>query len=369
MKGLSMQNRKSKPHFRFCIACLCFIIFTTNCNISFATDSVDELEQAAVNQQTRLADLRAEVLLLTQEAQDLSAQVAETQEAARTTELNLAAAELSQQSQYERMKKRIKYMYENGNLSLLELICSAESMADFINATSFVASITEYDREQLEEFQALQDNIFLKSQELTQQQNELNAMQETLVDKQASLSSIIETAESDLALTQSQLASARAAAIPTPAAPVEGTSPSENISANNNTPADNNTDTITQQPPMQTDVSELALFAGILECEAGTSDYNALLAVATVILNRVSAGGYFRNSNTIREVIYQRGQFPPATNGKLDRILARGPASLCFTVAQDALNGARYAPVIHCLSFQMASSGYTGVVVGNNVFY
>ena len=361
MKGLSMQNIKSKPHFRFCIACLCFIIFATNCNISFATDSVDELEQAAVNQQTRLDDLRAELLLLMQETEKLSVQVTETQEAVRTTELNLAAAKLSQQSQYERMKKRIKYMYENGNISLLELICSAESMTDFINATSFVLSITEYDREQLEELQALQDKISLESQELAKQQSELSAIQETLADKQASLSTKIETTESALALTESQLANARAAATPAPV--------TQNEDNASNQTSTNNNDTITQQPPMPADTSELALFAGILECEAGRTDYNALLAVATVILNRVDAGGYFRNSNTIREVIYQRGQFPPATNGKLDRILARGPAALCYTVAQDALNGARYAPVIHCLSFQMAGSGYTGVVVGNNVFY
>ena len=368
-----MQNKKLKPFSRFCIACLCFIILITNSHISFATDSISELEQSTDNQRTELANLRTELLALTQETEALSTKITETQEVAKETELHLAAAKLSQESQYEQMKKRIRYMYENGSISLLELICSAENMTDFINATSFVFSITEYDRIQLEELQALHDKIALQSQELAKQQEELATMQETLVDKRSTLATKIETTESSLALTQSQLAQARVAATPPPpvaSTPTQNTTEDNNTTTNNNTDSDNSsTGSITQQPPMQTDVSEIALFAGILECEAGTTDYNALLAVATVILNRVGAGGYYKNYNTVRDVIYQRGQFPPATNGKLDRILARGPGSLCFTVAQDALNGARYAPVSHCFSFRAASSGHSGINVGNNVFF
>ena len=360
-----MQNKKFKPIFRFYIACLCFIILITNAPTSLATDSIEELEQSAANQQTGLTDLRTELLTLTQESEDLLESITETKEAVRITELNLVAAELSQQSQYQRMSKRIKYMYENGAVSLLELICSAESMSDFINTTSFVFAITEYDREQLEELQVLYERISHESQELAKQQNELAQMQQTLEEKRTTLSTKITSAEASLALTASQLAEARAVAASVSAPDV----PAIIVNDDATSTSEDNTTNITQQPPIQTDVSELVLLAGILECEAGSTNYDALLAVATVILNRVNSGGYFGNANTIRDVIYQRGQFPPATNGKLDRILARGPASLCLTVAQDALNGARYGPVSHCLSFRAASSGQGGVVVGGNVFF
>ena len=54
--------------------------------------------------------------------------------------------------------------------------------------------------------------------------------------------------------------------------------------------------------------TDLVLFAAILECEAGSSGYDGLLAVATVIMNRVESPRY---PNTLKGVIYQSGQFSP----------------------------------------------------------
>ena len=55
------------------------------------------------------------------------------------------------------MKKRIKYMYETGNTSLLQIIFSSESMGDFLNKAEFVKNITEYDRNMLDELQIILD--------------------------------------------------------------------------------------------------------------------------------------------------------------------------------------------------------------------
>ena len=54
------------------------------------------------------------------------------------------------EEQYEAMKLRIKYMYEAGNTTFLELLCSAEDMADFLNKTDFVQNVSEYDRDMLQ---------------------------------------------------------------------------------------------------------------------------------------------------------------------------------------------------------------------------
>jgi spore germination cell wall hydrolase CwlJ-like protein len=58
------------------------------------------------------------------------------------------------------------------------------------------------------------------------------------------------------------------------------------------------------------------LLSKIIQVEAGYETYQSQLAVGSVIMNRVNDD---RFPNTIKEVIYQHGQFPPAHNGLLDK--------------------------------------------------
>ena len=67
--------------------------------------------------------------------------------------------------------------------------------------------------------------------------------------------------------------------------------------------------------------SELELFAALIECEAGSTHYEGMLAVASVVMNRVNHRYY---PDTITGVIYQSGQFSPVASGKLDKVLKRG---------------------------------------------
>ena len=108
----------------------------------------------------------------------------------------------------------------------------------------------------------------------------------------------------------------------------------------------------------------MILLAALIECEAGSSNYEALLAVGAVVVNRMKHANY---PDTVYGVIYHPGQFPPATNGKVDKILARGTKDLCETAARDALNGK--TNVEDCISFRAAGNGYVGTVIGDNVFF
>lgn len=62
---------------------------------------------------------------------------------------------------------------------------------------------------------------------------------------------------------------------------------------------------------------ELTTFAALLDCEA-IHDYNSMLAVATVIMNRVESPLF---PNSIHGVIYATRQFEPVWSGRLDSVL------------------------------------------------
>jgi len=345
-----MNNRNLKKLLQSLTVLLCAVVLVVpNVSVYAATVEeikVEDLQKETSDLESQLSDLNSEMESLSSEIQELAAQIKEIDEETEIAQLDLAAAKLSQESQYEAAKKRIQYMYENGNSSLLELIFSAESMSEFLNNSEFVSVITEYDREMLESLQEVTDTVSAKEQELSEKQNSLAAAKEELETKQSTLSSKIETVQNDLTASTEQLNAATAAQ----AAATEAQS------------------SVVLKPgsAVSTSDSEIALFAAILHCEALQDDYDALLAVATVIMNRVESSNY---PNTIRDVVYQKGQFSPVSSGKLDRILAQGPTALCYTVAKDALAGARLEKVQNCLSFRMIGTSYSGVLVGDNVFF
>lgn len=75
------------------------------------------------------------------------------------------------------------------------------------------------------------------------------------------------------------------------------------------------------------------LLAKIIQVEVGYESYESQLAVGSVIMNRVNDK---RFPNTIHDVIYSRGQFPPAHNGLLDK---SKPSESVLRAAKAVLSG------------------------------
>ena len=69
--------------------------------------------------------------------------------------------------------------------------------------------------------------------------------------------------------------------------------------------------------PCYTD-EELRLMSAIIFCEAGAESYTGKVAVGIVVMNRVRSDLF---PNTVKKVIYERGQFTPARSGALARAL------------------------------------------------
>lgn len=107
---------------------------------------------------------------------------------------------------------------------------------------------------------------------------------------------------------------------------------------------------------------EIALMAAIIQCEAGGEIYEGKLAVGAVIMNRLNSPVW---PNTLREVIYQPGQFEPAMTGWLDQVLAQGARQDCIDAAIEALNGAN--PIGEYYYFH--AGGGAGLTIGNQTFH
>lgn len=109
---------------------------------------------------------------------------------------------------------------------------------------------------------------------------------------------------------------------------------------------------------------DVTLLAGMIQCEAGIESQEGMIAVGNVIMNRVASPSH---PDTVYGVVTARGQFPPATNGKLSSVLAKGVKTECYNAAMAAINGTNY--VGGATHFRSTSSGASGTVIGSHVFW
>lgn len=94
--------------------------------------------------------------------------------------------------------------------------------------------------------------------------------------------------------------------------------------------------------------SDRELLARLIECEAGGEGDNGMRAVASVVMNRVRTrvGEYGRRANTIRDAIFQPGQFVCAmetVGGEYNRqnIYNMNPTDVHYSIADWAIAGNR----------------------------
>lgn len=120
----------------------------------------------------------------------------------------------------------------------------------------------------------------------------------------------------------------------------------------------------TQNASFAATADEETLLAALVQCEAGGTSVQCMTAVGAVVVNRVRSSSF---ANSIYGVIYQRGQFGPASSGRLEARLASGVSASARQAARAALNGSD--PTGGAKYFKLASSGHAGVVVGPIVFY
>ena len=138
------------------------------------------LESKKQELESYLEELNVQYTDLTNSVSELGIQAAEKEEQLKTLNTQLEEAKATADKQYQDMKKRIVYMYENGSASMLELLLASEDLAQFLNRAENIAQISQYDRDMLAKYKALQADI--KAQE-EQAEEEAQNINELLAEK------------------------------------------------------------------------------------------------------------------------------------------------------------------------------------------
>ena len=114
-----------------------------------------------------------------------------------------------EEHQYSTMKLRIKYMYENGESSFVDMVMESGSISELLNRAEYVSQIAEYDRKMLKEYAAVKDEVADREKNLEEEHQGLLVLQETTQAKQASMQKLMDSKKSELDSYNSKIASAQ----------------------------------------------------------------------------------------------------------------------------------------------------------------
>ena len=114
--------------------------------------------------------------------------------------------------QYEAMKNRIRFMYEKGDVTYVEMIMKAATFGEMLNKAEYVNKLYEYDRNMLLEFQEIQRVIAEKQEELAAQKKEVEAAQKELKKEKKELEEKLAQLEVEYEDYEERIADARSLA-------------------------------------------------------------------------------------------------------------------------------------------------------------
>ena len=164
-----------------------------------------EVEAQADSVNSQLVSLLVSYKALQQDIENQQVRIGEVGQ-------DLAVAQENEQKQYEDMKLRIKYMYENGDASFAEAILTATSYSDLVNKSEYVEKVHGYDRNKLMEYVQTKEEVANLKTELEGEQADMEVMAQEMNSQKTNLESTLTQMRAQIADFDTQLANAQAEA-------------------------------------------------------------------------------------------------------------------------------------------------------------
>ena len=214
-----IRRKKALSFLLVLVLCLGMAIQANATEISETQKKAEELEKKKKDAEKEKQSLEKQLESIVSEMEETKTKIEEKETEISAKEEELIQAKVDENDQYESMKKRIKYMYENGNTQFVEILCESKNIGEFLNNAEYITTISEYDRTMLVEFQAVVKDVEEQEAALQAEYDELETMQNDLITKQDNVTELMESKDaeieqisSDLGDTKDKLSELQAAA-------------------------------------------------------------------------------------------------------------------------------------------------------------
>ncbi len=152
----------------------------TNSNISSLTEQKKGITAEIEALDDELVEVMTSVSILEDEIEEIKGRISDKEDEIAVKTAEYEEAKATEEAQYEAMKKRIKFMYECGDYTYVQLLVEAKGLSDLVNKTEYVEKLYEYDRKMLVKYQEAKQAVADAKAVLEQEQQELKEQEEEL---------------------------------------------------------------------------------------------------------------------------------------------------------------------------------------------
>ena len=152
-----------------------------------------------------LTDLLTDMDLLETDMSDMTRQIEKEEE-------EYQKAEEKRKRQYEILKKRIQYIYEEGDVTYLDILLKAKTIGDVINGNEYFQQLYEYDRKLITEYEKTKNDALSRKEVLEERQSELQSLKQEYGVREKKLRTMITKKRADESDFDRRLRAAKAEA-------------------------------------------------------------------------------------------------------------------------------------------------------------
>lgn len=157
----------------------------TQAQLDAITGSLTDLEDEKSGVDAEIGDMNAQIMEILASIDMMEEDIAAKEEEIAQAEVEYQEAVEDEQTQYEAMKKRIRFMYEKGDQTYAQLFFESKSLSDMLNKAEYIEKLYEYDREQLQRFQETKEKVAALKNKLEDDKAELEAQKFELEEEKA----------------------------------------------------------------------------------------------------------------------------------------------------------------------------------------
>lgn len=147
---------------------------------------------------------------VTEEMEKLAKDISALERKLVVRKSELEKAEKEEKEHYETMKKRIKYMYENGNSEYVDIIFNSKDISDMLNRTEYINKITDYDSKMIVRYRENREKIESEEKDVEGRVDELSMKKDDLRAKKAALKKLTDNKNQELKKYEKNLRATRA---------------------------------------------------------------------------------------------------------------------------------------------------------------
>ena len=173
-----------------------------NEDIEDIEDQKEDLEQEAEEYEQQLVDLLVTIQIINHDIENKEDEI-------ETAKAEYEVALAKQEKQQWAMNKRIKYMYEKGDMNYMQILLESKKFSDAVNKSTYSEKLYAYDRYQLYLYEQTKEEVIEKQKALDEDMAELEEIKLDAVSQEEELQLLVDEYSENIENFDEQLSGAK----------------------------------------------------------------------------------------------------------------------------------------------------------------